>query len=263
MSEAPGRYFLNIVHDFYVNYTTTLDKNHRKGQKVSKLPILNQIRVHRVMVYISNTTINRILYGPHLLPPVRTPEFDHRLKDRNDQRPGLAQVLTDGQSPWLTNPREKIYKSTLTFAAMFWWVVVRLRLFPTGGLCKSAHVPILVGINVEIVENKKNDFDKSKDETNHDLYVHMTMPLVFGPSKQIVRAVVEQTNASDAVTVSDLAFVASPLPTYIPSKFRAGTIMQSLDSTETSSVTLQTSHYALMPTNFAELVKGKTDIRNK
>ncbi|MCD7448188.1 hypothetical protein HAX54_039144 [Datura stramonium] len=104
----------------------------------------------------------------------------------------------------MVNTKERIVKSTLAFATKFWWEVVRLRLFPTGGdntlaedrailvaslvlgfpfnmgdiitedmnyrvvklstslpfpclitrLCREAHVPILVGIDVETYATK-------------------------------------------------------------------------------------------------------------
>ncbi|MCD9638060.1 hypothetical protein HAX54_021763, partial [Datura stramonium] len=172
MSNAPGTYFPNMVHEFYATYATTLDNMCKK-------------------------------------------------------------VLTDGQPPWLTNPREKIYKSTLIFTEKFWWAIMRVQLFPTRGdnmlgedrafllsislpfpclvigLCKEAHVPILVGIDVEIVANKKHDFDKSKDEAKHDLQLHKSVPEVFEPNGKLVRMTGDHTATSGAYTGVEVAFIVA------------------------------------------------------
>ncbi|MCD9638040.1 hypothetical protein HAX54_021706 [Datura stramonium] len=50
-------------------------------------------------------------------------------KHTNPRRDGLNGWTTS----WIVNTKERIVKSTLTFVAKFWWAVVRLRLFPTGG----------------------------------------------------------------------------------------------------------------------------------
>ncbi|MCE5166567.1 hypothetical protein HAX54_021950 [Datura stramonium] len=159
--------------------------------------------------------LHRLRNGIDFSMLVKIVEFNYRMREQHNQHPWLVWVLTDGQSPWLKNPREKIYISILTFTTMFWWAVVRHQLFPTGGdnilgedrvvlvaslmlrfplnigniildemraratkfstsllfpclltrLCKEAHVPILDGIDVEMVQVN----ERLKDFTVSDL----------------------------------------------------------------------------------------------
>ncbi|MCD7456532.1 hypothetical protein HAX54_032045 [Datura stramonium] len=61
-----------------------------------------------------------------------TTEFDYRMREQHNQHPWLAQIFTDGQPSWLKSSKERIFKSSLTFTAKFWWEVVWLQLFSTG-----------------------------------------------------------------------------------------------------------------------------------
>ncbi|MCE3216078.1 hypothetical protein HAX54_004741 [Datura stramonium] len=94
-------------------------------------------------------------------------------------------------------------------------------------LCKEAHVQILVGIDVDMIENKKHDLEKSKDEIRHNLQLHKT----------------------------ELACFSTPLSTSTPSTYSVAAAAQGVESTKTSSAALQDSQYAFTPANFAKLVK--------
>ncbi|MCD9559689.1 hypothetical protein HAX54_017850 [Datura stramonium] len=111
----------------------------------------------------------------------------------------IRQIITDEIMARVTK---------LSISLPFYYLVTRLR--------KEAQVLILAGIDVEIVANKKHDFDKSKDETKNDLRVHKAVLQVFGPSGKRVRVAVEHTDASSAAIGSYLSFVVAPFPTFIP-----------------------------------------------
>ncbi|MCE2055496.1 hypothetical protein HAX54_042738 [Datura stramonium] len=133
MSEAPSLYFSNMVFEFYANYAATLDIMCKKGQKASEIPILTRVQIHGVPVDISANTINMMLYGQEFTPRARTIKFDYKMRERHSQRPWFSQVLTDGQPSWIASSKKRINKSSLIFAVLFWWVVVRLQLLPSGG----------------------------------------------------------------------------------------------------------------------------------
>ncbi|MCE3217085.1 hypothetical protein HAX54_010301 [Datura stramonium] len=98
-------------------------------------------------------------------------------------------------------------------------------------------------------------FDKSKDETKHDLRLYKSVLEVFGPSGQAVRVDWDHTDASGAAIVAELTFIAASLHTSIPSTSDTVVATQGIESTEISSTSPQTSHYAFMSSNFAKLIK--------
>ncbi|MCD9645762.1 hypothetical protein HAX54_034947 [Datura stramonium] len=116
------------------------------------------------MVDISTEPINRMLYGPYFTPLASVAEFEYRMKMRHDQHGWLAYVLMDGQPSWMTNTKEIIVESTLTFAANFWWEVVQFRLFPIGGDNTSAE---------DRVETNKTT-NPTREATRTELVCHTT-----------------------------------------------------------------------------------------
>lgn len=86
-----------------------------------------------VMVDLFDRTINYFLHGPNFIPLVTSQEFYHRMMDKENQFPCLAQVMADGKLEWLHNPSARIFKSLMTQEVRVWWGVVHCRLMPTTG----------------------------------------------------------------------------------------------------------------------------------
>ncbi|MCD7473210.1 hypothetical protein HAX54_014867 [Datura stramonium] len=217
-----------------------------------RIPVLGE------MVDILEATITRMLYGPNFMTPASTTEFDYRMREWHQQHRWLAQVLTDGQPSWLTNPKERIVKSTLTFVAKFWWAVVRLRLLLTGGdntlakdkavpmtnlmsSCREALVTTLAGIDVETYATKKYDLEKSKDESKYDLKLHKPIPEVFKSSGQTIKATKTTNGPAGAATGTELVYHAAPISTSTPSTSGAAVTQPRMESAETSSFMPQSS----------------------
>lgn len=134
MSRPLGSYQPNVVPDFFDNYLALLKKDLPNDQKAADRDKLDVVPVRGVDIDISESTLNRFLFGPDYQSPWAIPELEHRFETRAEQRPWLVRVLTDGGDPsWLHNSHEYISKKSLSFLAKFWWAIVRLRLMPTGG----------------------------------------------------------------------------------------------------------------------------------
>lgn len=105
----------------------------KKGEKAANKPNMNQISVRSAMVKLSDSTINRFPHSPNFIPPVTSQEFYHKITDRANLRPWLAQVIDEGDPEWLNNPSVQIFKESMTQKKRFWWGMVQSRLMLTAG----------------------------------------------------------------------------------------------------------------------------------
>ncbi|PHT32705.1 hypothetical protein CQW23_29042 [Capsicum baccatum] len=126
-------FFRALVWEFYANYQATLEKMCKQGEKVVDQPLLERFLMRGVMVYLSERTINRFLHGPDCTPQDTSPILYSWLKDCEKQHPWLANLIAEGESKWLTNSNERIFKASLTQEARFWWGIVRIWLMPAAG----------------------------------------------------------------------------------------------------------------------------------
>ncbi|MCD9641317.1 hypothetical protein HAX54_027469 [Datura stramonium] len=225
--EARDTYFPNMVRAFYANYAATLDNNGKKGQKASKLPILIKIQPlwlknPREKLYKSSLAFTTKFWWAVVKLQLFSIGGDNIL---GEDRAVLVASLIWG---FLLNI-ERIVTDEMRARATFSTSLP----FPylMNRLCKEAHMPLLTGINVEIVANKKHDFDKSKDETKHDLQVNDTVLEVFRPSGRTMRATTDHIYAFGAAIGAELAFIAYPLPTSTPSISDEAAATQGIEST--------------------------------
>lgn len=105
-------------------------------------PPLARLQVRGVQVNISETTINRLLYGPSFITQVQTYLYNHQhhlvtsvenmsdLEERTQILWWIVQpIAIEGANvSWMTNPIKLITKAFLTFPAKFKWPVVHARL---------------------------------------------------------------------------------------------------------------------------------------
>lgn len=84
---APRYYYRYYVHDFYPYYDTTLDSYSKKGKKVTNFTNLNKVRIHGLSKEIVDQTIKYFLYRPNFTPPANTADFEHKLRDIENQCP--------------------------------------------------------------------------------------------------------------------------------------------------------------------------------
>lgn len=103
-----------------MNYRSQLENMCRPGERVAVLTLLDKIQVRGVTVDISFRTINRFFHGPNFTPQATAPSFYAQIKNREKQRSLLANIVADGELAWMTNPNERICKSSWTQAAKFW-----------------------------------------------------------------------------------------------------------------------------------------------
>ncbi|MCE5166306.1 hypothetical protein HAX54_017258, partial [Datura stramonium] len=83
-------------------------------------------------------------------------------------------------------------------------------------LCREAHIPILVRIDVETYATKKYDLEKSKDESKYDFKLHKPILEVFRPSGQIARETETTTKPAGETTGAELVCHAAPIHTSTP-----------------------------------------------
>ncbi|KAG5580713.1 hypothetical protein H5410_051340 [Solanum commersonii] len=101
MSIEPGDYYLAMVREFYGNYVILLEKG-KKYTTQGKPVHLNEIILRDVPTNISPETINQFLFVSNYFSLQWTTEYDHGMRDKLHQSPWFAQVMTNGQSLWLT-----------------------------------------------------------------------------------------------------------------------------------------------------------------
>lgn len=75
---------------------------------------MNQIPVRGVNVDLFNRTIIRFLHGPNFVLLGTSQEFYHRMTDKVNQSPWLAQVIAEGEPEWLNNPSAWVFKALLS-----------------------------------------------------------------------------------------------------------------------------------------------------
>ncbi|MCD7467076.1 hypothetical protein HAX54_004274, partial [Datura stramonium] len=63
MDETPGKYSLEMVHEFYINYYCTWENNAPSRQAIKKEPMLDSVRARAISVNIFERTITRVLMG--------------------------------------------------------------------------------------------------------------------------------------------------------------------------------------------------------
>uniref|UniRef100_M1DX05 Integrase core domain containing protein n=1 Tax=Solanum tuberosum TaxID=4113 RepID=M1DX05_SOLTU len=145
MAPSPGAFGEERVREFYASYAATLRGSIDRRSKPATQAPLTATLVHGFSVDISETTIRKFLYGPSHTLPINTTKFDYRWDiirsgafQRNaDQRETLLRWLarhltTDGERAELvSSPHLGIKKSTLTFVAKLFWLLVRNWVSPT------------------------------------------------------------------------------------------------------------------------------------
>ncbi|MCE3215655.1 hypothetical protein HAX54_003127 [Datura stramonium] len=108
-------------------------------------------------------------------------------------------------------------------------------------LCREEHVPILVGIDVDIYATKKYDLEKLKDESLYDLKLQKPILEVFGSSGQTARATKTNTDPAGEATGTELVCHVAPIPTCIPSISGAAATKLGVELAETLSAMPQSS----------------------
>ncbi|MCD7453014.1 hypothetical protein HAX54_019271 [Datura stramonium] len=79
MTKTPGKYTIEMVHEFYANYYCTLEKKASSKTTIKKEPVLDSVRVRTILVDISERTITRVLMGGDFTMPTRTTKYDYRM----------------------------------------------------------------------------------------------------------------------------------------------------------------------------------------
>lgn len=63
LSKPPGSYYPDIVHDFFANYLTILEKDCPKRTRVIDIRNRTRVSIRDIIVDIFDHTINQILFG--------------------------------------------------------------------------------------------------------------------------------------------------------------------------------------------------------
>lgn len=116
MSKPPGKYYPNIVQEFFANYLALVEKDYPKGTKVSDFPNNKLVPMRGVTINISACILNKILFGLDYEASMTIPKLEHLLMIASTQRPRFSRVFTDDSNPsWSLNTKEQIAKSSLSF----------------------------------------------------------------------------------------------------------------------------------------------------
>lgn len=130
-------------------------------------------------VDILGTTVNRFLFGPNYQTPLDGLFIDRHWKSSDEgQLSDLTlrteilkwiaeQITLEGVAvPYVTNPKHSIAKSSPNFVVIFWWSVVRTRLWPIGNdnTLQHSHASLVAcliaryGVNVgQIIALERSD----------------------------------------------------------------------------------------------------------
>lgn len=109
-----------------------LAKDIPKDKKAINMWNMIKIQVRRVIMDISDHTINLILFGQLYFASTISLKLKNRMTTTSTQWPWITHTLTDnGEPSWLNN-RVRIPKSLSFFKAKYFWAVVWLRLMSTS-----------------------------------------------------------------------------------------------------------------------------------
>ncbi|MCE2055075.1 hypothetical protein HAX54_041893 [Datura stramonium] len=237
MSEAPGHYYPTIVCEFYANYIAVLEGLCKKRQK--PLEVLTDGQplwlVNTKDSEVHTNICSKVLVGSGLTSTIPN-RGDNTL---DEDRAVLVASLMSGFPLYMgviiteeMNYREVKLSTSLHFPCLI------------TQLCREAHVPILVGIDVETYATKKYDLEKSKDESIYELNLQKLILEVFGPSGQNTMKTETSTESTREATRGKLVYQAAPIHTFTMSTSGVTVTQPKGESTETFSSMPQSLQYA-------------------